>query len=117
MSETTKRLVYWTPRILCIAFALFLSIFAMDVFGMPLDFPYKLLALFMHLIPTWLVLLTLAVVWCREWIAVVVFPLLAAVHLVTKWGQLDWSAYAIVDGPLFLLAVLFLISWRQKKQQ
>ena len=100
MSETTKRLVYWTPRILCIAFAAFLAIFALDVFGMPMSLPNKLLAL--------------VIVWRREWIAAVLFPLLAVFHLATKWGQLDWSAYAIIDGPLVLLAVLFLLSWRNR---
>ena len=114
MSETTKGLVYWTPRLLCIAFAAFLAIFALDVFGMPVSLPKKLLALFMHLIPTWLVLLTLAVVWRREWIAAVIFPLLAVLHLATMWGRLNWPAFAIIDGPLFLLAVLFLLSWRNR---
>jgi TRAP-type C4-dicarboxylate transport system permease small subunit len=63
MHETTKRLLYWTPRILCIAFAAFISIFAMDVFSMPLDFWHKALALLMHLIPTAIVLIVLVVVW------------------------------------------------------
>lgn len=114
MNETTKRLVYWTPRILCIGFAAFLSIFAADVFGMPLDFGAKALALLMHLIPTLIVLVALAVVWRREWIAAVLFPLLAAVHLVTKWGQLDWSGYAVIEGPLLLLGALFLVSWHNR---
>ena len=114
MNETTKRLAYWTPRILCIAFAAFLSIFALDVFSMPFNFRQKILALMMHLIPTWIVLIALAVVWRREWIGAVLFPLLAVFHAVTKWGQLDWSAYAIIDGPLLFLGALFLFNWRNR---
>ena len=109
-----KRLVFWSPRIMCIAFAAFLAIFALDVFSMPGDVWYKARALFVHLIPAGMVLIVLAIAWRREWIGAVVFPLLALVHLVTKWGQLHWSAYAIIDGPLLLLGILFLVNWRMR---
>lgn len=115
MNKTSKGVVYWTPRILCIAFAAFLSIFAMDVFSMPVDLWHKSVALVMHLVPTGIVLIALMIVWRREWIGAVVFPLLAILHLVmTKWGQLHWSGYAVIEGPLFLLGVLFLLNWRNR---
>lgn len=113
MNDATKRVVYWTPRIICIAFAAFLSIFAMDVFSMRVDFWHKALALLLHLIPTAFVLIALMVVWRREWIAAVLFPLLAVFHLVTKWG-FHWSVYAIIDGPLLLMAVLFWVNWSHR---
>lgn len=109
-----KRLVFWTPRIMCIAFAAFLAIFALDVLSMPGGVWYKARALFVHLIPTGMVLIVLVIAWRREWIGAVVFPLLAIVHLVTNWGQLHWSAYAIIDGPLLLLGILFLVNWRMR---
>jgi len=34
MNETSNRLLSWTPRVLCLAFAGILSIFLSDVFGM-----------------------------------------------------------------------------------
>jgi hypothetical protein len=111
VNETTRRLLYWIPRILCIAFAVFLGIFALDVFGMPVDFWHKALALLMHMVPTAVVLVVLAIVWRREWIGAVLFPLLAVFHLVTMRGRLDWSGYAAIDGPLQVLGVLFLVNW------
>jgi APA family basic amino acid/polyamine antiporter len=63
MTEVSKKLLYWTPRGLCLAFALFLSLFAMDVFGEGLGFWRTLFALFMHLIPVFVVLLILALAW------------------------------------------------------
>lgn len=114
VNETTRAWVYWTPRILCLAFAAFLGVFALDVFSMSLGFWHTGLALLMHLIPSGIVLIALVVVWRREWIGAVLFPLLAAYHLVTKWGQLDWSGYAVIDGPLLLLGVLFWLSWRSR---
>jgi hypothetical protein len=109
-NEMTGRLLYWTPRILCIAFAAFLGIFAMDVFALPLDPWHKALALLMHLIPTAVVLVALAIVWRWEWIGAVLFPLLAVFHLVTKRGRLDRAGYAMIDGPLLVLGVLFLVN-------
>jgi len=114
VSETTHRLVYWTPRVLTIAFALFLALFAADVFEMPLGFWQKALALVMHLVPTLAVLAVLAIVWRHEWVGALLFPLLAVVHLVSKWGQLDWSGYAIIEAPLLVMGVLFLLAWRDR---
>ena len=114
MRETTKPVLYWTPRIVCIAFAAFLGIFALDVFSMPVDVGHKALALLMHLIPTGMVLVALMIVWRREWAGAVLFPLLAVVHLVTTWGRLDWSGYALIDGPLLLLGILFWVNWSHK---
>ncbi len=114
MNPTTRRLLYWTPRILCMAFAAFLALFAMDVFGMPMDPWQKALALLMHLIPTIIMVLAVVIVWRREWIGAGLFPLLALAHLVSKWGQLDWIAYVMIEGPLVLLGILFWFNWQNR---
>jgi hypothetical protein len=112
MNKTSKRLLYWTPRILCIAYAGFISIFAMDVFSEPLALWQKALDLALHLIPTAIFLAVLAVTWRREWIGALLFPLLAVLHLVSKWGQLHWSAYAVIEVPLLVVGALFLVNGR-----
>ena len=33
MNKSVKPVLFWTPRILCILFAIFISLFALDVFG------------------------------------------------------------------------------------
>ena len=110
-----KQFLFWTPRLLCIAFAAFLAIFALDVFNLPLGPADKAFALMMHLIPSAIVLFALAIVWRWEWVGVFIFPGLAMFHLVSKWGQLDWSGYALVEAPLLLLGILFLGSWRNRR--
>lgn len=114
MNETTKRMAYWAPRILGIAFAAFLSIFALDVFNTSGGFWQKVLALVRHLIPTAIVLVALALAWRREWIGAMLFPLLAVLHLVTAWGRFDWSVYVVIEAPLLLLGALFLMNWRNR---
>lgn len=114
VKEPARRVIYWTPRVLCIAFAAFLTIFAMDVFSMTGGFWHKALALLMHLIPTAMVLVALILVWRREWLGAVLFPLLALIHLATKWGQLHWSGYAAIEGPLLVVGILFWVNWRNR---
>jgi len=45
MATTADRTVYWLPRLLSIAFILFLSLFSLDVFGEGYGFWNTLLAL------------------------------------------------------------------------
>jgi hypothetical protein len=115
MSGTTMKLLYWAPRVICIAFAAFLAIFALDVFSMPIGPGEKAVALMMHLIPSALVLVALAIVWRWEWVGAFLFPALAVAHLVSKLGELDLSAYVLIEAPLLLLGALFLFSWRSRQ--
>ena len=62
-----KPLLFWTPRVLCLLFAVFLSLFALDVFNEGYGFWKTILALFMHLVPTSIVLAVLAISWRWEW--------------------------------------------------
>lgn len=111
MRTSATHLLFWTPRILCLLFAVFLSLFALDVFGEGYGFWGTILALFMHLIPTWIVLIVLAISWRWEWVGAVLFAALGVFYLVTSWGRVDWSAYVVISGPLFLVGTLFLLDW------
>ena len=109
------KILRWTPRVLGLLFAAFISIFALDVFEGHHSFWQTALALSMHLIPTFVLLAILAVSWRREWIGGVVFPGLGILYLVTMWGRFPWSVYALMAGPMFLLGGLFLLSWQQRR--
>jgi uncharacterized membrane protein len=56
MNTISKRLLFWTPRAICIAFAIFLSLFALDVLSEGYGFWKTLLALLIHLVPVYIVL-------------------------------------------------------------
>lgn len=111
MTTASKQALFWMPRVLCLAFAGFISIFAMDVFQEGLGVWRTALALMMHMIPTFLILIVLAVSWRWEWVGAVLFTALALLYLFTSWGRLHWSAYAVISGPLGLLGGLFLFNW------
>lgn len=105
------RLSLWFPRILAILFALFLSVFALDVFAEPLGFWPTLLGLLMHLVPSAIVVLALVIAWQWEALGASLFCALGIVYLIATWGRFAWTAYAFISGPLLLIGALFLIDW------
>ena len=117
MEESVKRLLFWTPRILCIAFAVFVSLFALDVFGEGYGFFETILAFLIHLIPTGIILIALAVSWRWEWMGGIAFTALGVLYIVMfRDREFSWPVYVMMSGPLFLLGILFLINWLCRKQ-
>lgn len=112
MSQTVKRFLFWTPRVLGLLFAAFISMFAFDVFGEGYGFWGTVWALLVHLVPTALVLIAVAIAWRREWVGALLFFLLGLAYIVVFRGDFDWIAYLMIAGPLFLIGLLFLLNWR-----
>jgi hypothetical protein len=111
MTETTKRVLYWSPRILGVAFAALISLLALDVFGEGRGFGETAVALLMHLVPTAIVVAVLAISWRWEIVGGVAFLGLAVAYIAMAWGRFPLDVYVVVAGPLFLTGVLFLVGW------
>ena len=116
MNRTGKRWLFWTPRIACMLFAAFISLFALDVFGEGYGFWKTILALLIHLAPVGGLILFLAISWRWEWIGGIVFPALGVLYIVSAWGNFHWSVYFTISGPLFVLGALFLLNWRYRAE-
>ncbi len=112
MSGAGRRILFWLPRMLGIAFAVFLSLFALDVFGEGAGFWATAAAPGMHLIPTALVVVALVLAWRWEWIGTVLFGGLAVLYAVTQFRHPSWIL--TISGPLILIAVLFWVGWRRR---
>lgn len=112
MTVPARRLLYWAPRVLAMLFAGFVGLFAADVFDLGYGFWETVVALLIHLIPTGVLLLLLALAWRREWIGAIVFFLAALWFLVRFDFWADWQAYALFIGPLLVVSLLFLANWR-----
>jgi hypothetical protein len=107
---SVERFLFWTPRILCLVFAVFISLFALDVFGEGYGFWNTILAFLIHLIPTGIILVVLAISWRWEWVGGILFIALGAAYIVSTWNKVHWSAHLVLSGSLFLIGVLFLIN-------
>ena len=106
--------VFWAPRVLCILFIGFVSMFALDVFQEGHGLWQTLLALVMHLIPTFVMLALLAAAWRWEWVGTVAFGICGAffMHIV----RASWRGKMVFAVPCFLAAGLFLVNWLQKRR-
>ena len=116
MKKRTKHILFWLPRILGILFAIFLSLFAFDIFNEGYGVKETILALLIHLIPVFTVIAVLVLAWRRESIGALLFPALALVYPVLSQGRQHWSAYLVISGPLVVLGVLYMLIWMYREQ-
>ena len=112
--STSKKLLYWAPRTLCIVFTILISFFALDVFGESKGIWETILALLMHLIPTFILIVVLVITWRREWIGGILFILLGLLYIIWGWGRFDLSVYFLMAGPLVIVGILFLLNWKYR---
>jgi hypothetical protein len=111
VTRITKTFVFWSPRLLTFIFAVFVSLFALDVFGEKLGFWQTLLALLIHLIPTYIILVILALAWRWEWIGSLLFVGLGVFYIFMTNARFPLAAYFLMSGPLFVIGFLFLLNW------
>jgi hypothetical protein len=116
MKSGTKRLLFWTPRILCIVFIVFVSLFALDVFNAGLGFWETVLALLIHLIPSAVLAGVLAISWRWEWVGGILFTGVGLAYLVMTWGRFAWYVYVFMSGPPIIVGILFLIGWFRRDE-
>ncbi|GAB4563674.1 MAG: hypothetical protein Kow0047_12720 [Anaerolineae bacterium] len=109
MSSMKKRGLFWAPRAIGLLFALFLALLALDVFGEGYGPWQTLVALLIHLTPTYIVLAALAIAWRRERLGAALFVGLAVLYIVLAWGRFSPLTYVIVAGPLLLISALFIV--------
>ncbi len=112
MNTLLKRSLLWTPRILGILFALFLSLFALDVFGAGYTIGETIIALLMHLLPTFALLLALALAWRWPGVGALGFLGFVAWYLFIAWGNLSVEVLWLITGPPLLIGLLYLLDWR-----
>jgi hypothetical protein len=99
------RALVWAPRILGIAVALFIGVFALDAIGEGSR------AILLHLVPTLVLLLAVLLAWDRPWVGALVFSALAVAYAATVPARPDWIL--VISGPLLVVGLLFLWSGRQ----
>ena len=124
MEQKINKFIYWTPRILSIIFIMFLAPFSLDVFEMNLDFWGTLLALFIHNIPAFILLIVLLVSWRHEIVGGVAFTLAGILYIVIllinilmnrpEWYMLFWALQ--ISGPAFFIGILFIVNWLKKRK-
>lgn len=109
MNSRPGKILYWIPRILGLLFAFFIGLFALDVLNENYSFGKTIVAFLVHLIPTYIVLLFTIIAWRKEGIGSMLFTIIGLAYVINFKDQ-PFLTYAIISGPLFLIAILFLLN-------
>ncbi|MDP3026841.1 MAG: hypothetical protein Q8N63_03970, partial [Nanoarchaeota archaeon] len=90
------KFLYWAPRILSIIFILFLSLFSLDIFEGNYGFGGTILGLFMHNIPSIILVALLIVAWKYDFVGGIVFILAGISYIVLLLinPQLEWYMFS-----------------------
>jgi hypothetical protein len=95
-----KKVFYWLPRIVSIVFIVFISLFALDVVGQP-NWP---VAVFMHLIPSYILIALTIIAWKNELLGGFLFLAAGLAFLIFTHFQA-----LIISIPAFSIGLLFLL--------
>ena len=96
---------FFLPRGLAIFLILFVSVFALDA----LEDPNWPMALFMHLIPSFVLVLILAVAWKKEQLGGILF---ISAGLIAAGLFHNSAEFFLISVPLMIVGVLFFVSIR-----
>ena len=95
-----------------ILYAFALLVFAADVFSKNQNISKTLIDLFLHFIPTIIVLLLVVIAYQRPLIGSIIFAVSGIFYIITGWANLHWTAYILVAGPLLVVSILYVIAYK-----
>jgi hypothetical protein len=100
--------LWWIPRISCIVFALFLSLFSFDVFGQGAGIWKTALAFLIHNLPTIVFAVVLVFSWKRSWLGAICYTILGIVFYFLMPGN---STSLLLVLPIIGIGILFFFNW------
>lgn len=123
--KTSVRLFHWLPRLLCILAILFISLSAADAFAPGLTIWQQLGAFFIHLIPSFILVVLLIVAWKWELIGGIIFTVIGlglSPFVFMKNYKRSYSIWVplgiilMITIPFVVTGILFIISHNLKKK-
>ena len=108
-------MIYWLPRWTSVGFVVFLSLFSLDIFSEYSGWD-AVVPLFIHLIPAIVLLILALAAWRHDLTGACAFIGFAILYVFVAGPGRPWTWYAAISGPSFIVGILYLLSWLQKKK-
>lgn len=106
MNDSARKLLHWSPRVLIILFAAFVSLFAFDVWEMAGGFWARLGGFLVHLLPVYFIAAAGLVGWKRPlWGGVLCF--VVALGMLLRFDLWEPSSFLMLVAPLVVCGILF----------
>jgi len=124
--KASIKIIYWTPRVMCILAILFISVFALDAFQPNMSIWKQIGDFLLHLIPSFILLAFLILAWKREFIGGVIFLIIgiAFTPIVFKHNfamnnsfYMSLGIVAAITFPFIVVGILFILSFFLKKKR
>jgi hypothetical protein len=112
--KKSKGLAFWAPRILMIIYIGLISSFALDVFGSYQGVKLYL-ALFIHLIPSIILFIFLAIAWHWEEIGGYLFIALGVIFGLFFNAFDNFAGFSFLVLPIWAVGILFIASNKMKE--
>ena len=112
-SKSNKWLIAATS--IGVLYALALLVFALDVFNKEQSISQTFSDVFLHLVPTVVVFLFVFVGYKNPLIGAIICLLSALIYIITGWANLHWTAHVVIAGPLLVLSMLYIMSYKSIK--
>lgn len=120
--KKTEKALYWAPRILSILFICFLTLFSLDVFEEGKSIGEILIGLFMHNIPSIIMVILLVIAWRKEIVGAISYfgagvlyiglVICSGINSESPWDMI--TRILTIAGPAFIISILFLINWKKR---
>lgn len=107
----------WIPRGLSIIFILLLSLFALDAFSAEAPFMQKLAGFFIHLIPSFMLVIALVISWKRPVAGGCILIFLSLLFTVFFQTYRSFPNFLIISLPLAVIGVLFIVFYPMAKKK
>lgn len=111
-----NRFLYWAPRIFTIINILFMGLLSLDVFMEKAPLLEMIGGFFIHLIPSFLLIILLVIAWKLELIGGIVFIIISLLGFIYINGTLLFRITSPLVLPQFIIGILFIVNWILKKK-
>ncbi len=101
--------IKWLPRILAIALALFLSLFALDSFGEDLPLLEQVTGFLIHLAPVYMLVFATVIAWRWPMVGGVLFLAVGVMSMFWFNTYRNIITFLMVSLPVFIIGVLLLV--------
>ena len=123
--KSSIKVIHWIPRILCIIAILFISLFAADAFDPELSIWQQLADFFMHLIPSFILLVLLLIACKWEFVGGIIFMIIglgfSPIVFIHNYNMnhsigISLGIILMITIPFVIVGILFVVSHFLKKK-